>query len=298
MALTNVELLGYELPDQLSDQIGPTVATVAWLIVAWLVWKILKRIGDRTVSRLTSRADKLTVIEATDRKQRIDTLWAAVRTLLLVLVVVIVFLGILNAWGVNTAPFLAVGSIIGIAIGFGAQDFVKDVIAGFLILAEDQYSIGDVVKINGVSGTVKEITLRSTILRDLDGNVHYVPNGSIQVASNYTQEYSQVVIDVGFGYGEDVDRVIPIIQDELDRFAADESWTEAFIDPPDILGVQDLGDSAVTVRCLMRVTPDYRWSSRREFLRRIKVRFDAEDIEIPFPYMTIAQPPHKSPPDS
>lgn len=298
MALTNVELLGYELPDQLSDQIGPTVATVAWLIVAWLVWKVLKRVGDRTVTRLTSRADKLTAIEATDRKQRIDTLWAAVRTLLLVLVVVIVFLGILNAWGVNTAPFLAVGSIVGIAIGFGAQDFVKDVIAGFLILAEDQYSIGDVVKINGVSGTVKEITLRSTILRDLDGNVHYVPNGSIEVASNYTQEYSQVVIDVGFGYGEDVDKVIPIIQDELDRFAADEAWAGAFIDPPDILGVQDLGDSAVTVRCLLRVTPDYRWSSRREFLRRIKVRFDAEDIEIPFPYMTIAKPPHKTSPDS
>ncbi len=298
MALTNVELLGYELPDQLSDQIGPTVATVAWLIVAWLVWKALKRIGDRTVTRLTNRADKLTVIEATDRKQRIDTLWAAVRTLLLVLVVVIVFLGVLNAWGVNTAPFLAIGSIVGIAIGFGAQDFVKDVIAGFLILAEDQYSIGDVVKINGVSGTVKEITLRSTILRDLDGNVHYVPNGSIEVASNYTQEYSQVVIDVGFGYGEDVDKVIPIIQDELDRFAADEAWTGAFIDPPDILGVQDLGDSAVTVRCLLRVTPDYRWSSRREFLRRIKARFDAEDIEIPFPYMTIAQPPHKTSPDS
>ncbi|NOX22466.1 MAG: mechanosensitive ion channel family protein [Actinobacteria bacterium] len=298
MALTNIEVLGYELPDQLSDQIGPTVATIAWLIVAWLVWKVMKRLGDRTVLQLTNRADKLTVIEATDRKQRIDTLWAAVRTLLLVLLVVIVFLGILNAWGVNTAPFLAVGSIIGIAIGFGAQDFVKDVIAGFLILAEDQYSIGDVVKINNVSGTVKEITLRSTILRDLDGNVHYVPNGSIGVASNYTQEYSQVVIDVGFGYGEDVDTVIPIIQDELDRFAADEAWTEAFIDPPEILGVQSLGDSSVTVRCLLRVTPEYRWSSRREFLRRIKARFDAEGIEIPFPYLTIAQPPRKTTPES
>jgi len=298
VALTNIEVLGYELPDQLSDQIGPTVATIAWLIVAWLVWKVMKRVGDRTVLQLTSRAEKLTVIEATDRKQRIDTLWAAVRTLLLVLLVIIVFLGILNAWGVNTAPFLAVGSIIGIAIGFGAQDFVKDVIAGFLILAEDQYSIGDVVKINNVSGTVKEITLRSTILRDLDGNVHYVPNGSIGVASNYTQEYSQVVIDVGFGYGEDVDTVIPIIQDELDRFAADEAWTEAFIDPPEILGVQSLGDSSVTVRCLLRVTPEYRWSSRREFLRRIKARFDTEGIEIPFPYLTIAQPPRKTTPES
>jgi moderate conductance mechanosensitive channel len=294
VALTNIEIMGYELPDQLSDQIGPTVATVVWLVIAWLAWKVIKRIGDRTVARLTNRADKLTLIEATDRKQRIDTLWSAVRAVLLVLLVVIIFLGILNAWGVNTAPFLAVGSIIGIAVGFGAQDFVKDVIAGFLILAEDQYSIGDVVKINNVSGTVKEITLRSTILRDLDGNVHYVPNGSIGVASNYTQEYSQVVIDVGFGYGEDVDKVIPVIQDELDRFAADEAWTSAFIDPPEILGVQDLGDSSVTVRCLLRVTPEYRWSSRREFLRRIKARFDEEGIEIPFPYVTIAQPPHRS----
>lgn len=294
MALTNLEIFGYEIPDPLSDQFGPAIATLSWLAVSFFVWKFIKRIGDSSVTRLTARAEKLTAIEAEDRKQRVETLWSAVRAVMLSVVVIIVFLGILNVWGVNTAPFLAIGSIMGLAVGFGAQDFVKDVIAGFLILAEDQYSLGDVVKIADVSGTVKEITLRSTILRDLDGRVHYVPNGSISVATNYTQEYSQVVIDVGFGYGEDVDKIIPVIQDELDRFAADEKWASAFIDPPEILGVQELGDSSVSVRCLLRVAPEFRWSSRREFLRRIKMRFDADGIEIPFPYVTIARPPTKS----
>lgn len=294
MALTDVEIFGYEIPDSLSDQIGPAVATLSWLVVSFVVWQVIKRIGDSTVTRLTTLAEKLTAIEADDRKQRVDTLWSAVRAVMLAVVVIIVSLGILNVWGVNTAPFLAIGSVMALAVGFGAQDFVKDVIAGFLILAEDQYSLGDVVKIADVSGTVKEITLRSTILRDLDGRVHYVPNGSISVATNYTQEYSQVVIDVGFGYGEDVDKIIPVIQDELDRFAADEKWASAFIDAPEILGVQELGDSSVSVRCLLRVAPEFRWSSRREFLRRIKVRFDADDIEIPFPYVTIARPPTKT----
>ena len=191
--------------------------------------------------------------------------------------------------GVPITPFLAVGSAVGVAVGFGAQDLVKDIIAGFFILAEDQYHIGDVVRIGGVAGAVEDIRLRVTVLRDLDGYVHYVPNGQIQVTTNLTQQFSQVVIDVGIAYRVDVDRALEVFGDELGRLASDPDWSNMIIEPPQILGVDALGDSAVVLRGVLKVGADDRWLVKREALRRVKNRFDAEDIEIPFPHVTLYQ---------
>ncbi len=248
-----------------------------------LFWWLVVRAGNRMVDRFGPGDD----VEATERRQRAQTLWKAVRRLAIIVVVIVVVLTIMYIWEIPITPLVAIGSAVGVAVGFGAQSLVKDVIAGFFILAEDQYGIGDVVRIADASGTVEDMRLRVTVLRDLDGNTHYVPNGVIAVASNFTQAFAQVVIDVGVAYGEDVDRALAVFGDELQRFAEDEAWSPRVLEEPVLLGVQELGDSAVTLRGYLRVAPDQRWAVRREFLRRIKNRFDADSIEIPFPHRTV-----------
>jgi small conductance mechanosensitive channel len=179
--------------------------------------------------------------------------------------------------------------VIGLAVGFGAQDFVKDVIGGFFVLVEDQYSIGDSVSIAGANGTVEEIRLRTTVLRALDGSIHHVPNGEVRVATNLTPDYSRVVIDLGIGYDSDIDSAIAAIGDEAERFVADPEWEFAHADDPRVLGVDELGDSAVMIRVMLTTDPEQRWTVKREFLRRLKYRLDAEGIEIAYPYLQIVQ---------
>jgi len=259
------------------------VQTAVVLIGTVVLWWLFVRGVSRKVDGLGQGGD----IEAAERRQRAQTLWRAGRRAAAVVVVVIVLLTAMNIWAIPITAFVAVGSAIGVAVGFGAQSMVKDVIAGFFILAEDQFGIGDVVRIAGVTGSVVDMRLRITVLRDLDGNAHYVPNGEITVASNFTQSYAQVVIDVGVAYHENVDHALDVFGDELRRFAADSDWSAFVLEDPVVLGVEELGDSSVTIRGYLKVAPDRRWLVRRELFRRIKNRFDADSIEIPFPQRTV-----------
>jgi len=259
------------------------VQTAVVLIGTVVLWWLFVRGVSRKVDGLGQGGD----IEAAERRQRAQTLWRAGRRAAAVVVVVIVLLTAMNIWAIPITAFVAVGSAIGVAVGFGAQSMVKDVIAGFFILAEDQFGIGDVVRIAGVTGSVVDMRLRITVLRDLDGNAHYVPNGEITVASNFTQSYAQVVIDVGVAYHENVDHALDVFGDELRRFAADADWSAFVLEDPVVLGVEELGDSSVTIRGYLKVAPDRRWLVRRELFRRIKNRFDADSIEIPFPQRTV-----------
>jgi len=261
-------------------QLGQTAVVLVGTIILW--WLFVRLVG-RAVDRMAVGDD----IEAAERRQRGQTLWKAGRRVVAIVIGVIWLLTVLNIWEIPITAFVAVGSAIGVAVGFGAQSMVKDIIAGFFILAEDQFGIGDVVSIAGVTGSVVDMRLRVTVLRDLDGNAHYVPNGEITVASNFTQSYAQVVIDVGVAYHESIDTVLEVFGDELKRFAADPEWSSCVIEEPVVLGVQELGDSSVTIRGYLKVAPDQRWLVRREFFRRIKNRFDAESIEIPFPQRTV-----------
>jgi small conductance mechanosensitive channel len=183
--------------------------------------------------------------------------------------------------------FLAVGSTVGIAIGFGAQDVVRDVIAGFLILVEDQYSIGDTVTIAGVQGVVEGIKLRTTVLRDLDGNQHFVPNGQIQVSSNLTSQFSRLVVDVAVAYDTDLDEAMRVVLDEATTMAYSDEWRTHFLEPPVMLGVNRLDESAIDIRLLMTLTSDSRWLVKREFLKRIKQRLDVEGIVIPYAHLRV-----------
>jgi small conductance mechanosensitive channel len=264
----------------------PFLLTIVVLVGAMALWFVVRRFGRKAVARIPGSVPADPIAQE-DREQRVDSMWALIRRVLLLTLLVIVILTLMAIWDIPIAPFLAIGAAIGVALGFGAQDLVRDVIAGFFIVAEDQFSIGDTVSIAGISGNVEDIQLRITVVRDLDGIVHYVPNGEIKVSSNYTQEYSAVVLDIGVSYFEGVDNVMTVLGSLLEEFAADAKWGSTILEAPQILGVQELGDSAVTIRVRLVSTPTDRWSVRRELLRRIKVRFDAEGIEIPFPHRTL-----------
>ena len=265
-------------------EIWQTVTILVVAVVAWLVTRIvIRRWRARTEHKLRETSD----LKDRARAQRLETIARTFSTVTALTIVVISIVMSLAVWGVPIAPIIASLSVVGIAIGFGAQDFVKDVIAGLFILIEDQYSIGDVVELAGVSGTVVEIRLRTTVLRGLDGSVYHVPNGAVRVATNLTYEYSSVVVDVAVAYEESVDRAIAVITDETTLLAEDPDWGSRLVDQPAVLGVDELADSGVIVRVVMTTDPDERWAVKREFLRRIKNRLDAEGIEIPYPHITI-----------
>ncbi len=268
---------------------GPKfLVSVGIVVGAVVLYLLIDRVGRRAfVGVGTRRLDQADPVAATERTQRLATLWVALRRVLLIVLLALTALTLLSWWRVPIASFLAVGTVIGVALGFGAQSLVKDVISGFFILSENQFSIGDVVRFGDVAGKVEDIRLRVTVLRDLEGNVHYVPNGWITVTSNLTQEFATVVVDVGVAYATDLDRALAVLGDEIRRYAADPDWRELFLGEPQLLGVEALADSAVVLRVTMQVRPESRWATRREFMRRIKNRLDAENIEIPFPQRTL-----------
>ncbi|GMR01808.1 MAG: hypothetical protein BMS9Abin20_0128 [Acidimicrobiia bacterium] len=262
-------------------------ATIGTIIAAVVVMAIVRRSLTRWRARVASRLTTSEAQEDRERGQRLSTLTDVARLIIAVVVWSVVVLTIMGLWGIPMAPLFAVGTTVGIAVGFGAQDAVRDVIAGFLILLEDQYSIGDVVSIAGVDGSVEAIKLRTTVLRDLEGNLHHVPNGQIQVASNRTPDFSRYVADIPVAYGTDLDHAMAIILDEARAMAEDPEWRRKFLTEPEMLGINELGDSSVIIRVLMTLAAEERWSVKREFLRRLKRRLDDEGIEIPFAYLNV-----------
>jgi len=269
------------------DNSSQTLSTLAVIVGALIVIAIIKRSIRRWENRVERKFNESDDHSDRERGQRLITLTDVGTLVLSITIWVVVVMTIMAIWGIPMAPFVAVGATIGIAVGFGAQDFVRDVIAGFLILLEDQYAIGDVVTISGVSGTVEAIKLRTTVLRDLQGNRHHVPNGHIHVSSNMTSDFSRLAIDVPVAYDTDLDHAIDVISDEAARFSSDDQWSHAFLAEPQMLGVNKLDDSSINIRILLTLTTEDRWSVKRGFLLRLKKRLDSEGIEIPFQYVTV-----------
>jgi small conductance mechanosensitive channel len=204
--------------------------------------------------------------------------------------IVILFIGsmmILAEVGVDLKPLLAAAGIGGLAIGFGAQSLVKDIISGFFILLEDSVRVGDVVEIAGVGGLVEDVKLRTITLRDLSGNVHVVPAGAIDKVKNMTKIYSFYLFDVAVAYREDVDEVMALLQAIGEELRQDLAFREDILEPLEMLGVDHFADSAVIVKCRIKTKPIQQWRVGREMNRRIKKSFDAKGIEIPFPHRTI-----------
>ena len=178
-------------------------------------------------------------------------------------------------------------AVFGLAIAFGAQNLIKDYFYGFMILLEQQYTINDVIKIGDIAGQVERITLRMTVLRDLEGRVHFIPHGQINSTTNMTHGWSRALFDIGVAYKEDADRVIDVIEELGCQMRRDPKFGPLILEDLTMLGVDGFGDSAVVIKFFIKTWPLKQWDVKREMLRRIKRRFDELDIEIPFPHRTV-----------
>ena len=223
-----------------------------------------------------------------DEQARIETLARVFRNSGAIVIVIVAGTLILGELGISIAPILATAGVAGVAIGFGAQSLIKDYFTGFFLLLEDQLRQGDVVEVAGKSGLVEEVTLRYVRLRDFEGHVHFVPNGEIKVVSNRTRGYAQAAIDVGVGYSVDIDQALAVMREVGQSMRADAKWQAKIADEVEVLGVEKLDNSAVVLRCRVKVVPAIeQWNVKREFLKRLKKAYDERGIEIPFPQLTI-----------
>ncbi|MFO7699179.1 MAG: mechanosensitive ion channel family protein [Acidimicrobiia bacterium] len=270
-----------------SDWGAEISATLIVVVVTAFVLVLVRSAIRRWTSRVENRYALSDDHEQREQAKRLRTITGVVRMVFSLTVWAVAVLTIMATWGIPMTPLVTVGATIGVAIGFGAQDFVKDVIGGFFVLVEDQYAVGDVVRIADVSGSVEAITLRSTVLRDLDGNRHFVPNGQVRVASNMTSGFSRVVVDVPVSYDTDLDRAMEVIADEASRMSLSDEWSGSFLEPPSMLGVDRLDASSVNIRVVLTTVSDERWRVKRGFLKLIKQRLDREGIEIPYQYVNL-----------
>jgi small conductance mechanosensitive channel len=260
------------------------VALRILLIVAIMLiaLSLIRRTAPR-VALLMVRVEGSSV----DVDKRRQTLASLVRRTATAVVVVLSAFTLLSAVGIDITPVLAGLGVAGIAVGLGAQTLVRDLVGGVFIVIENQFGKGDVVRIAGVAGMVEDVTLRRTLLRDLDGIVHTVPNGEIGVASNFTRGYSRVNLDVEVAYKEDTDRVRDVIDGVGAALAQEAEWSGRIIEAPKVLRVDALGESGVTLKVLATTVPLEQWNVAGELRRRIKKAFDAEGIEIPFPHRVV-----------
>ncbi len=254
------------------------VIIIGSLLAIWIIRIIISRSKRKLV-----HPDKIGV----ERAKRTETLARIVEATLRVVILTGAFLMVLKQVGIEIGPLLAGAGVVGLAIGFGAQSLVKDVIGGFFILFENHMNVGDVVKISGVAGLVESINLRVTVLRDLEGKVHIVPNGEIGVVTNMTKEYSRAVLEIGVAYKENVDRVIEVLEEVGEGMQKDEAFGKLILEPLEVLGLDSFGDSSVNIKVRMKTRPIEQWNVAREFRKRVKTAFDEKGIEIPFPHRTI-----------
>ena len=236
----------------------------------------------RTVSRQMKRKRKV------EREKRVQTLVRLVTTSSAIGLGILAAFLILQQVGINmTAPLVGLG-VFGIAVGFGAQYLIRDIIAGFFIYLENQYNVGDVIKVGNIAGGVEEISLRRTILRDLDGARHVIPNGEVRIVSNLTQEWSRAHLNISVAYKEDLDRVMALMRKTWEEMTEDPNWGPFIISKtPWLLRVNEFGDSGITIKMVGETEPIKQWDIMGEYRRRIKRVFDEEGIEIPWPHVKL-----------
>lgn len=255
------------------------------LLVGFVLWYLLRKFLPLLVQRSMAKPKRGESREG--MKKRADTIQNVFMGLGKVLIILLILFMILSEMGVPIGPILAGFGVAGIAVGFGAQYLIRDLIAGIFILLENQYRVGDVAKVSDIAGLVEDITLRKTVLRDLDGIVHHIPNGEIKVASNYTRHFSRVNLDISVSYGTNLDHAIGVINRVGQELAQEPDWNWRIRTMPQVLRVNKLGDSGIDIKILGDVKPLEQWNIMGELRYRIKKAFDAEGIEIPWPHTKV-----------
>ncbi len=261
------------------------VRIVIIVFVGVVLWLIVKRTFPPLVQRFMAKPQKGESREGL--KRRANTLQGVFMGLGKIIIALMVIFMILSELKISIGPVLAGFGIVGIAVGFGAQYLIRDLIAGVFILMENQYRVGDVAKIADVAGLVEEVNLRKTVLRDLDGIVHHVPNGEIRVASNYSRHFSRVNLNISVSYGTDLEYAISVINRVCKEMSEEEKWSKVMRSVPQVIRVDNLGDSGIELKIIGDVKPLEQWSVMGELRLRIKKEFDKEGIEIPWPHTKV-----------
>lgn len=254
------------------------------IIGAIILNKIVTSFIEKAV-RIAVRPDGISSQEAEEKRE--NTLIQIFNTTARIGIIIIAALMVLEEFGVEIAPILAAAGIVGLAFGFGGQYLIRDIISGLFIILENQYRVGDVVSFDNASGTVQEISLRKTTLRDLDGTVHHIPHGEIKKVSNLSKDFSRINLDMGVSYNTNLEHVITVINSVGTALANDPEWKTAILLAPQFLRVNDFADSAIMLKILGETLPSRQWEVTGELRKRLKVAFDKEGIEIPFPQMVL-----------
>ncbi len=279
MADTNLNLLNPKLWDAWVVVAARVVLTI---VVAWVVYRLVMRLVRAFGAGVTSR------IHDAEQMRRAETLARVMRNLVTIVAVLIAGMLVLSELDISVTPILGAAGVVGLAVGFGAQSLVKDYVAGFFLLVENQLARGDVVDLAGKSGTVEDVRLRYVQLRDYEGNVHFVPNGLITTVTNMSRGHAYAVIDVGVEYSSDLGKVYDALRAVAQQLHADPAFAGSIEAQLEITGVERFDGATVTVRSRLRVRPLEQWRVRREFLQRLKREFDAQGIKMQVPPLSLA----------
>lgn len=255
---------------------------IAIVIISFVVIRVARIVINRSRDRIA-----LKTREDIEKAKRTETLAGLFEKTIRAIILTAASLMVLESLGINIGPLLAGAGVIGLAVGFGAQSLVKDVISGFFILLENHMNVGDVVGIAGKAGVIESINLRVTTLRDYSGNVHIIPNGQISVLTNMTKEFSRAVLEIGVAYKENVDEVMQLMKTVAAEMADDPDFSDRILGPMEMSGLDSFGDSSVNIKARIDTRPCEQWNVAREYRRRLKKVFDEKGIEIPFPHVTL-----------
>jgi len=257
------------------------------LLTTWIVLRLNRILIKKLKRGMVKRLQKKNDLESQESEKRIGTLLNILRGILRVIILGIFIMILLKKFGVDIGPILAGAGILGLAVGFGAQELVRDFISGFFMLLENQIRVGDVAILNGTGGLVENVQLRTTTLRDFSGTTHIFQNGKINTISNMSMKWSAMTFDIGVAYKEDVDQVIHIMKQVGEDLANDENFKDLIVEPLEVFGVDKFADSAVIIKARIKTKPIQQWAVGREYRRRLKYAFDENGIEIPFPHSTV-----------
>jgi len=264
--------------------VGHAITVALILGIAWVITTIAATMIRKAI---TARIPRVREESPEQLAARSQTLSGVTVKAVNILVWTIAFITILSEFGVNISALLATVGVASLALGFAAQNIIRDYLYGFFIISEDWYRVGEVANVAGIGGQVVDIQLRRTVLRDLDGALHNIPNGQIQMGSNLTRDFGRVNLDIEVGYGEDLERVMRVINDECAQLKADPTWGPNLITEPAAVRVNALGASGIAIKVLGDTKPMQQWAVMGELRLRLKKRFDTENIEIPWPHTKV-----------
>jgi small conductance mechanosensitive channel len=282
--LAGVELAAGLQPEQITRWISESGARILLLILLAFAANRFAASVIRNAEHEIADGDD---VRTRERRKRVQTVGGTLRRFFSILIWSAASLMVLRELDVDITPVLTGAGIAGLALGFGAQTLVKDIISGLFVIAEDQVRIGDVVAINDIGGAVEQINLRTIVLRDLEGTVHHISSGEIRTLANRSRDFAYYLIDIGVGYDDDADRMVDAVRAAADELMKDPGFSASILEPLEVLGVDAFKESEITLRFRIKTVPLKQWEVGRELRRRIKKTFDARGIQIPFPQLTV-----------